>query len=102
MTNEPVEQPATMPDNTPTAWESSPGVAAESDVATVPAEPSAPMRSTGPLRALSIIVMVAGALLVIAGSITWFVVLDQLADEKIVVSEDAPRLGGSDVNGPFS
>ena len=33
---------------------------------------------------------------------TWFVVRDQLAAEKIVVSEDAPFLAGQDVNGPFS
>jgi hypothetical protein len=62
--------------------------------------PAAPQ--TGAIRVLSIIVMVAGALLVVAGVITWFVVRDQLADEKIVVSEDAPFLGGNDVNGPFS
>jgi hypothetical protein len=51
---------------------------------------------------LSILVMVAGAILIVAGVITWFIVRDQLADEKIVVSEDAPFLGGSDVNGPFA
>ena len=57
---------------------------------------------TGPLRTLSIIVMVAGATLVAAGGITWFGVPDQLADEKVVVSQDAPFLGGDDVDGPFS
>ncbi len=48
------------------------------------------------------IVMVAGAILLVAGAVTWFVVRDQLADEKIVVSADAPFLGGDDVDGPFS
>ena len=51
---------------------------------------------------VSIIVMVVGALLIVAGVITWFVVRDQLSDEKIVVSEDAPFLGGWDVDGPFT
>ncbi len=57
---------------------------------------------TGPLRPVSILVMVAGAILVVVGAVTWFVVRDQLADEKIVVSADAPFLGGDDVDGPFS
>jgi hypothetical protein len=48
------------------------------------------------------IVMVAGAILLVAGGVTWFVVRDQLADEKIVVSDDAPFLGGNHVDGPFS
>jgi hypothetical protein len=64
------------------------------------AAPAVP--STGPLRVLSIIVIAAGAILVIAGVVTWFVVRDELADEQIVVSEDAPFLGGDEVDGPFS
>ena len=58
--------------------------------------------STGPLRLLSILVIAAGAVLIVAGVVTWFVVRDQLAAEKIVVSDDAPFLSGQDVNGPFS
>jgi hypothetical protein len=54
------------------------------------------------LRPLSIIVMAAGALFLVAGAVTWFGVRDQLADEKIVVSEDAPFLGGDEIDGPFS
>jgi hypothetical protein len=68
----------------------------------VTAEPAPAVPSSGPLRVLSVIVIVAGALLMVAGVITWFVVRDQLAAEKIVVSEDAPFLGGNDVDGPFS
>ena len=64
------------------------------------AAPAAP--STGPVRVLSIIVIAAGAILIIAGVVTWFVVRDQLSDEQIVVSEDAPFLGGDEVDGPFS
>ena len=33
---------------------------------------------------------------------TWFVVQDQLADENIVVSDDADRFAGDDVNGPLT
>jgi hypothetical protein len=56
----------------------------------------------GPLRPLSVIVMIAGAIFVLAGVVTWFGVRDQLVDEKVVVSADAPFLGGDDVDGPFS
>lgn len=61
---------------------------------------------TGPptrlLRVLSILVVVAGAILIVAGAVTWFVVRDQLADEKIVVSDDAERFAGDDVDGPLT
>jgi hypothetical protein len=70
------------------------------DTAAPPVERSAP--GTGSLRRLSIIVIVAGAIFMVAGAVTWFGVHDQLAAEKIVVSEDAPFLGGNDVAGPFS
>ena len=60
------------------------------------------MPSTGPLRVLSILVIAAGAALIVAGVVTWFIVRDQLAAENIVVSDDAPFLSGQDVNGPFS
>jgi hypothetical protein len=112
VTNEPVDEPIVPPDTTPTELAPpSPNlpvetevvaVPAATEVVAVPAEPVAARPSTGLLRVLSIIVIVAGALMMIAGVITWFVVRDELADEKIVVSEDAPFLGGNDVNGPFS
>ena len=41
---------------------------------------------SGPLRALSIILIVAGAILIVAGVVTWFIVRDQLADEQIVAT----------------
>ena len=65
-------------------------------------ERSTAVPSTGPLRVLSIVVIVAGAMLMVAGVVTWFIVRDQLAAENIVVSDDAPFLAGEDVNGPFS
>jgi hypothetical protein len=94
VTYEPVEEPATTPDVA-----SEP--AATATATETPAPPAAPSR-TGPLRVLSIIVIVIGAIFIVAGVVTWFVVRDQLAAEKIVVSEDAPFLGGWDVDGPFT
>jgi hypothetical protein len=64
--------------------------------------PSTTARPTKLLRALSILVMIAGAILIVAGAVTWFVVRDQLADEKIVVSDDAERFAGDDVDGPLT
>jgi hypothetical protein len=58
--------------------------------------------STGPLRLLAILVMIGGAILVVAGVFTWFVVRDQLSDEKITVSDDADRFTGDEVNGPLT
>lgn len=59
-------------------------------------------RPTGPLRLLAILVIIGGAILSIAGAITWVVVTNQLSDEKIVVSEDADNFAGDDVDGPFT
>jgi hypothetical protein len=58
--------------------------------------------STGPLRLLGILVIVGGVILGAAGVFTWFVVRDQLSNEKIVVSDDADNFAGQDVNGPFT
>jgi hypothetical protein len=98
--NEPEKPPAT---ETELAADTAPVASMPADAgATIAPEPLRAVPSTGPLRVLSVIVIVAGALLMVAGVITWFVVRDQLADEKIVVSEDAPFLGGDEVDGPFS
>ena len=59
-------------------------------------------RTAGRTRPLAIIVGVVGAVMIVAGVVTWFVVQDQLAAENIVVSEDADMLAGDEVNGPFS
>jgi hypothetical protein len=117
MTNEPVDQPPGTADEAtdgpagtgppaPSAISEppppAPVVTAPSDISEVPPTPAVAAPRTGLLRVLSIIVIVAGAILMVSGVVTWFVVRDQLSDEKIVVSEDAPFLGGNDVNGPFS
>jgi hypothetical protein len=100
--DEPIDRPIVPPDTTPTGLAPPALAPAEAEVVAVPAEPVAARPSTGSLRVLSIIVIVAGTLLMVAGAITWFVVRDQLAEEKIVVSDDAPFLGGDEVDGPFS
>jgi hypothetical protein len=67
---------------------------------TTPEDPAD--RSGRSIRVLSILVIVAGAIFIVAGVVTWFVVRDQLADENIVVSEDADRFAGWEVDGPFT
>lgn len=53
-------------------------------------------------RIAGIVAIVAGAILIVAGGVTYYMVHSQLADEKIVVSDDADFLAGNDVDGPFS
>lgn len=51
---------------------------------------------------LSWLVAIAGIVLVAAGIVTWIVVQDELAAQKITVSDDARWLAGDEVDGPFS
>jgi hypothetical protein len=46
--------------------------------------------------------IVIGSLLIIGGVATWIVVSTALADQKIVVSDDASCLAGDEVDGSFS
>ena len=50
----------------------------------------------------SLVAIIVGLLMAVAGVVTWFVVVDTLGEQKIVVSDDADCLAGNDVNGPFS
>ena len=63
---------------------------------------SAQSGSTGTAKWISIVVMVIGALMVIAGAVTYAQVSSTLSKESITVSEDASCLGGSSVSGPFA
>jgi hypothetical protein len=65
-------------------------------------EPPSRARGTGPLRLLAFAVMLGGLILVVAGAFTWYVVRDQLSDEKITVSDDADHFGGDPVDGPLT
>ena len=57
---------------------------------------------SGSAKWISIVVMVVGALMVIAGAVTYGQVSSTLAAENITVSEDAACLGGQAVTGPFA
>ena len=59
-------------------------------------------RASGSTKPLAIVVAAIGALMIIAGAVTWFMVQDQLSDARITVAEDADMLAGDEVNGPFS
>ena len=56
---------------------------------------------SGSAKWISIVVMVIGSLMVIAGAVTYGQVSTTLAEERITVSEDA-CLGGQSVSGPFA
>jgi hypothetical protein len=53
------------------------------------------------VKVLGILTIVAGAILIVAGAVTWATVSTQLDDEQITVAEDAARFAGDQVNGPF-
>jgi len=46
--------------------------------------------------------MVVGAIFAVAGVVTYFVVSNELANEKVTVSDDAKYFAGQDVTGPFT
>jgi len=50
----------------------------------------------------SITAIVVGVIMAIAGVVTWVVVSNTLADQRITVSDDANCAAGDDVNGPIS
>lgn len=52
-------------------------------------------------KIVSLLLYVAGAVLIVAGAFTWYTVTDQLAAQKIVVADDASCQAGQNVNGPF-
>ncbi|HEX6887702.1 MAG TPA: hypothetical protein VF143_06320 [Candidatus Nanopelagicales bacterium] len=52
-------------------------------------------------KLVAILLYVAGALLIVGGAGTWYVVSDQLAAEQITVTDDASCQQGQAVNGPL-
>ena len=54
-----------------------------------------------PMSWISIVMMIAGAVLMVSGAATYATVSNTLAAERITVSEDG-CLGGSEVAGPFT
>jgi hypothetical protein len=53
-------------------------------------------------RIVAIISIVAGAIMIVAGGITYYIVHRELADEHITVSDDADHFAGDPVEGPFT
>jgi ABC-type sugar transport system permease subunit len=53
-------------------------------------------------KTASIVAIVVGVVMSLAGVATWFVVTNTLSEQKIVVSDDADCLAGDEVDGPFS
>jgi hypothetical protein len=99
------EPDAVQPEAPPVAPAAPPPAASEP--ATAEEVPSTPQHSklatgTGPLRILGLLVILGGLILMVAGAFTWYVVRDQLSDEKITVSDDADRFAGDPVDGPFT
>ena len=52
-------------------------------------------------KVIAILLYLSGIVLVVAGAFTWYTVSDQLAAEKITVSDDASCQAGQSVNGPL-
>ncbi len=61
-----------------------------------------PVRKTGGLKAVGIIGIIAGILLIVVGITVWVVVTEQLKAENITVSGDAVAFQGQQVAGPFT
>ena len=57
---------------------------------------------SGPARTLGIIVIIAGIVLAVSGVVAYFAVRTNLAQENIVVSDDAPYFAGDAVDGPWT
>ena len=53
-------------------------------------------------RIVAIFTLIAGAVMMIAGTGTWITVQSSLADERITVSDDSPRFAGDAVDGPLT
>ena len=53
-------------------------------------------------RIVSILLLVAGVVMIVAGAATYYLVQRELADEQIVVSDDADNFAGEPVEGPLT
>jgi hypothetical protein len=60
------------------------------------------MAKPSTVRLFGLLVVIAGAIMLIAGVVTWFTVKSQLSDQKITVSDDAANFAGQPVDGPFT
>src|SRR3954454_24311163 len=62
---------------------------------------AAAARRAGVVPLLGLLVIIAGAVLVVAGVATYAVVSSTLAEQKITVSEDAAHFAGQQVTEPW-
>lgn len=53
-------------------------------------------------RIIGVILIVAGCIQIAAGSVTYYLVQRELADENITVSDDADAFAGDEVRGPLT
>jgi len=53
------------------------------------------------VRLIGILAIIAGAVMIIAGGVTWMTVRGQLVAENIVIPDDAMAFQGNVVNGPI-
>lgn len=53
------------------------------------------------VRVIGLLAIIAGALLIVAGGVTWGVVRNQLVAENIVIPDDAAAFQGNVVDGPL-
>ena len=53
-------------------------------------------------RIVAIVSIIAGAIMIVVGVAVYFVVQEELSDEKITVSDDADNFAGEPVDGPFT
>lgn len=53
-------------------------------------------------KVISILMLIAGAVVIIAGIITWAVITSSLAEQRITVPDDAACAAGASVEGPIS
>ncbi len=59
-------------------------------------------KTSSTVNVLSILVIIAGILLIVTGVFTWFNVSNQLADQNITVADDAENFAGEPVDGPLT
>ena len=59
-------------------------------------------KTSSTVKVLSILVIIAGILLIVTGVFTWFNVSNQLADQNITVADDAENFAGEPVDGPLT
>jgi hypothetical protein len=59
-------------------------------------------QESGTAKWISIVIMIIGAVMVMAGAVTYGTVSSTLSNEKITVADDANCLAGQPVAGPFA